>query len=121
MRTKELLRRVEVETETYECLAKLFRHLDPALPDANLPPYFQFWKTPGSVFGVKLIEAGRLHWVHQHRSGRAVQCGRGTGGPRGARLAGESHNTELPLSTPHKQQKVRLGGWDMVQAFPRLW
>lgn len=99
----------------------LFKHLDPALPDANLLPYFQFWKTRGSVFGVKLIEAGRLHWVHQHRSGRAVWCGRGKGGPRGARLAGESHNKELPLSTPHKQQKVRLGGWDMVQALPGLW
>ena len=30
-----VLRRAEVETETEECLTELFKHLDPALPDAK--------------------------------------------------------------------------------------
>lgn len=61
LRTKELLRRAEVETETEECLTELFKHLDPAVPDANLLLYFQFCKTRVSMFGVKLIEVGFCH------------------------------------------------------------
>lgn len=65
------------------------------------------------------MKAGHLHWMHQHRI-QAEQCG--VAGARWAPggMAGRKATTRASFEYSPQTAKVRLGGWDMVQALPGL-